>query len=292
MFASSLLLRHGTATIISRLPVVVSHTPFRFPATTSPVVALMPKYTPSSHMHVNYPSGPPARLLFHKIPSANDKPCTFSFSLSLTRCFAVATDFATLSTRIQLFQRSTALELPTGLFSMIILIALSVLQDSIKLVSTGSSSHFPLIFTKSNPISRSHAISLRHIHSPVDFFGATLLSTGLVALSLATRKRQRLPFLLVARERVVQMDFWVLPLFFSCFKTVLLSPLPLMQCLHQLRNGRCVISYSILWCSLGCRGSCSLSSSTCWFTLGLKTGFRSFVFGSSNFSVFAVLGPA
>ena len=30
---------------------------------------------------------------------------------------------------------------------------------------------------------------------------------------------------------------------------------PLMQCLHQLRSGRCVISCSISSCSVGCRGS-------------------------------------
>ena len=47
-----------------------------FPSMTSPVVAIMPNYTPSSYMHVNFPSGPLARLL-HKIPSANDKPGTF-----------------------------------------------------------------------------------------------------------------------------------------------------------------------------------------------------------------------
>ena len=34
-------------------------------------------------------------------------------------------------------------------------------------------------------------------------------------------------------------------------------PLPLMQCLHQLRNGKCVISCSILSCSLGRRSGSS-----------------------------------
>ena len=41
--------------------------------------------TCSSPMHVNCPSGPPARLLFHKLPSANDRPCNsadFPFSRS------------------------------------------------------------------------------------------------------------------------------------------------------------------------------------------------------------------
>ena len=60
-------------------------TPFRFPTMTSAVVALTPKETPSSHMHVNFPNGPPARFLFHKIPSANAVSCTFAdlpFSLS------------------------------------------------------------------------------------------------------------------------------------------------------------------------------------------------------------------
>ena len=33
-------------------------------------------------------------------------------------------------------------------------------------------------------------------------------------------------------------------------------PLPLMQCLHQLLNGRCDISCSMLSCSLGYRRSC------------------------------------
>ena len=46
-------------------------------------------------MHVNFPSAPPARLLFHNIPVANDEPCTFADFLSfwsLVRRFAVATD--------------------------------------------------------------------------------------------------------------------------------------------------------------------------------------------------------
>ena len=44
-------------------------------------------------MHVNFPCEPPARLLFHKIPSANDKPRTFAdlpFK-SFVRRFAVTT---------------------------------------------------------------------------------------------------------------------------------------------------------------------------------------------------------
>ena len=89
IFGSSSFLRHGTATTISKLlqshlslavflrTVLVNQTPFRFPTMTSAIVA--------SHMHVNFPSGPPARFLFHKIPSANAMPCTFAdlpFNLS------------------------------------------------------------------------------------------------------------------------------------------------------------------------------------------------------------------
>ena len=55
---------------------------------TYPVVVLMPKYTPSSHMRVNFPHGPPARLLFHKIPSAKDKPCTFP-DFPFSRSYAI-----------------------------------------------------------------------------------------------------------------------------------------------------------------------------------------------------------
>ena len=33
---------------------------------------------PSSHIHVSFPSGPPARFLFHKNPPANAMPCTFA----------------------------------------------------------------------------------------------------------------------------------------------------------------------------------------------------------------------
>ena len=57
ILASSSFLRHGTATMISRLlrshfslavflrTVLASQSPSRFPTVTSPVVALMPKYT-------------------------------------------------------------------------------------------------------------------------------------------------------------------------------------------------------------------------------------------------------
>ena len=88
IMASSSFLRHGSATIISGLlrshlslavflqTVLVHHKPFRFPTMTAPVVAWMPKDTPSFQMHVNFPSKPPARLLLHRIPSANDTPCT------------------------------------------------------------------------------------------------------------------------------------------------------------------------------------------------------------------------
>ena len=90
------------------------------------------------------------------------------------------TDWIALSTIPLLF------ELPTGLFSMIILdplvIALIVLHDAIKLVNAGSLSDFTMMSTDSSPISRSHAISLRQIHSPVVFLGTTVLSTALVSL--------------------------------------------------------------------------------------------------------------
>ena len=67
---------------------------------------------------------------------------------------------------------------------------------------------------------------------------------------------QRCPFLFVAHEHVVQQDLRDLSLFFSCLRqssshTLLLSPLLLMQCLHQLPNGLSVISCSILSCSHG-----------------------------------------
>ena len=72
-------------------------------------------------------------------------------------------------------------------------IALSVLHDAIKLVSAGSLSDFPMMSTNSDPISRAHAISLRHIKSPVDFFRVTVLGTALVSLSLATQNANAYP---------------------------------------------------------------------------------------------------
>ena len=49
------------------------------------VVALPPKYTPSSHMQPGFPSGPPTHLVFHKIPSTNIMPCTFADGPSTAR---------------------------------------------------------------------------------------------------------------------------------------------------------------------------------------------------------------
>ena len=71
---------------------------------------------------------------------------------------------------------------------------------------------------------RSHAISLQHIQSPVDFLDTTMLSTALVALSLATKKRHRCPFRYVAHEHAVQTEFWDSSLVFRCCATVLSAP--------------------------------------------------------------------
>ena len=154
----------------------------------SPVVVVVPKDTQPSHMRVNFPSEPPARLLFHKFPSASDKPCTFAdFPLSRScavlpsrptlnlvnknpPCSAIQghTDCVTsiftshvssITLRIVLIVPCTdwmefytvplLFELPTGLFSIIILdplfVALSVLLDSIKLVEAGSLSDFTMM---------------------------------------------------------------------------------------------------------------------------------------------------
>ena len=52
---------------------------------------------------------------------------------------------------------------------------------------------FTMMSTDASPISRSHAISLRQIHSPVVFLGTTVLSTALVSLSLATKNANVFP---------------------------------------------------------------------------------------------------
>ena len=75
----------------------------------------------------------------------------------------------------------------------LLVIALIVLHDAIKLVDAGSLSDFTMMSTDSSPISRSHAISLRQIHSPVVFLGTTVLSTALVSLSLATKNANVFP---------------------------------------------------------------------------------------------------
>ena len=93
--------------------------------------------------------------------------------------------------------RPLDIELPTRLFSTIILdplvVALIVLHDAIKLVSAGSLSDFTMMSTDSSPISRSHAISLLLIYSPVVFLGITVLSTAFVSLSLATKNANIFP---------------------------------------------------------------------------------------------------
>ena len=179
-------------------------------------VALMPKHKPSSHMHINFLG----RVFFHKFLAATGKACTLRTS--------------------------------TGLFSMIILdplsIALSVLHDAIKLVSAGSLSDFPMMSTNSDPISRAHAISLRHVKSLVNF---------LVSLPLGHPKRQRLPFLFVAHECVIRLDFWDLShsLLFSCFATVLcwLPSLDALSAPTAERKVRHLVFFSFLFVS--CRGS-------------------------------------
>ena len=55
---------------------LVGQTPLRFSVMFCPV-ALTPKYTPSSHMHVSFTCGP-SRPLFPKFSSANFLPCTFA----------------------------------------------------------------------------------------------------------------------------------------------------------------------------------------------------------------------
>ena len=193
---------HGTATIISILrrshlcirclPLDRSCEPKAISVHTRrhlQWLPLVPKHTPSSHMHVNFPSGPPARFLFHESPSANDKPCTFA-DFPISRSYAVVPSRPTWN----LVKRNPAraayrsdhslhrlnrslndpllFEVPTGLSSRMIIdplyVDLRVLHDSIKLVSAVSMSDFTMMMsTNSSPNSRSHAISLRHIHTPV-----------------------------------------------------------------------------------------------------------------------------
>ena len=79
----------STAVFLWTVP--VSHTPLRSPTMTCPVVASIPRCTPSSHMHANFPSGPPARLRFHWLPPTTDTRSTFAgfpFSLSHAVIFA------------------------------------------------------------------------------------------------------------------------------------------------------------------------------------------------------------
>ena len=101
-------------------------------------------------------------------------------------------------------------------------IALSVVHDAITLVSAGSLSDFTMMSTNSNLISRAcHQpstcqVSRRLVPSHRAGYGSRLSFSG-------HPKRQRLPFLFVAHECVVRLDFWDLShsLFFRCFVTVL-----------------------------------------------------------------------
>ena len=101
---TSSLLRHATPKIMLKLSwfqrsfsnflltVLVSHVPPLLHTMNSPVLALTPKYTPSYHMHVNFPSEPPARLLFHEIPYANIMPAlSLSCSSSAQMLFFLLT---------------------------------------------------------------------------------------------------------------------------------------------------------------------------------------------------------
>ena len=85
--------------------VLVSHTSLRSPTTTSPVVVLMPKGTPSSPHARQFPQiNPPARLHFQRISSAVGKTLNFrGFFISVSRMPSCHHDRPrTSSTRIRL----------------------------------------------------------------------------------------------------------------------------------------------------------------------------------------------
>ena len=66
--------------------------------------------TPSFHIQVSFPCEPRARLLFHKILSANIIPCTFADVLKSVHMRSVPPARPRISTtRIQRAQRSTAI---------------------------------------------------------------------------------------------------------------------------------------------------------------------------------------
>ena len=98
------------------------------------------------------------------------------------------------------------------------------------------------------------------------------------------QQRQRASLYLVTHEHAVHMNVEKIPHLRGCSSAVLLSPLHLVRCLHELRC-------PILCCSLGWRGSCmrivlvlpsssSCSSSSPFLLLPLPTSH--FLLGSSS----------
>ena len=112
-------------------------------------------------------------------------------------------------------------------------IALCVLHDSIKLVSSSSMSDFTVTSTNSNPSSRSHVVSLRHLNSPVDLLGTMVLSKALVEGSLVIKNANVFPSLSSS------MNMWSKWISGTCLSSSVAlrqsshPPFPLMQCLHQ-----------------------------------------------------------
>ena len=123
LFSSSSFLHHGTTAIMSKSllslfrAVLVSSTVFLFLTTFLSVVPSMSKYTPSSHMHVDFPSGPPTRRTPLRATFLALLPTSPSISRSPFSCLG---RLQISSLRIQPDRQSTAIRSALRLSSRII----------------------------------------------------------------------------------------------------------------------------------------------------------------------------
>ena len=180
-------------------------------AADSPVVALTPKYKSSSPIEVSMRSGPPARLLFHKIPSATVAGLPFwrsnavvpSWPNSNQQASYVLSDPPQEVAHDSNFHSSSFLEgaairsdhavnqMISSLRDYICdppVIVCKMLHDSTKHFSASSLSDFKMVSTNPNPIAQSHTMILLKTCSPVNFLGTTVLkklSSYYLSLSLS-----------------------------------------------------------------------------------------------------------